>query len=56
MPRQLEILKLEGKGNGFIVKNCRSKKEREYLISELIHISDNNKFLYKLNRLLNKKK
>jgi len=31
----IQILRLNGRGNSFCVKNCKSKREREYLIKKV---------------------
>jgi hypothetical protein len=46
--KNIEIVKLQGRGNGFFVKNCRSKREREYLINKVIKASNGYRLLYKL--------
>ncbi len=46
--KEIEIRKLQGKGNGFFVLNAKSKREREFLIEKLLHASISYRKFYKI--------
>jgi hypothetical protein len=48
--REIEILRCSGKGRGLIIKGIKSKREREYIIEQIIFASNAYRKLYKLRK------
>jgi hypothetical protein len=45
---EVEVLRLQGSGNGLIVKGIRSKREREFIIDKIIKSSIIYRKFYKI--------
>jgi hypothetical protein len=50
--KEIEVVRLQGRGLGIIVKGIRSKREREYIIDKIIRASSGYRMLYKLRKSL----
>lgn len=48
--KNIEVLRLQGRGLGLIVKGIKSKREREYIIQKIINASLGYRKLYKLRK------
>ena len=47
---EILILRMSGRGNGFLVRGCKSKREREYIIDKIFRASLAYRKLYKLRK------
>jgi len=48
--KEIEVIRLQGRGNGIIVKGIKSKREREYIITRIFNSSVAYRKLYKLRK------
>ena len=50
--KEIEIIRLQGRGNGIVVKGCKSKREREYVVEKILKASVSYRKLYRLRNCM----